>query len=113
MHVHIELWDGYMNLTSAAIYSKEYDTKDQSAVLNYRKWDFGQTKKEHKYYFTAYNLGDPAQNDSTPCIGASGKDLCHLEWSGIRTMAVTSDIRKALNLKWGDKVILKGEPGCE
>lgn len=25
---------------------------------------------------TAYNVGDPAQTDSTPCIGASGIDLC-------------------------------------
>lgn len=31
---------------------------------------------------TAYNVGDPAQTDSTPCIGAAGIDLCELVDSG-------------------------------
>lgn len=65
------------------------------------------------YYFTAYNLGDPAQNDSTPCIGSSGKDLCKLEASWVRTMAVTSDIRNKLWIKFWDKVVLTWEIGCE
>ena len=25
---------------------------------------------------TAYNVGDETQNDNTPCIGATGEDLC-------------------------------------
>ena len=27
-------------------------------------------------YVTAYNVGDPAQTDDTPCIGAANTDLC-------------------------------------
>lgn len=32
--------------------------------------------------FTAYNVGDPAQTDDSPCIGASGLDLCELVENG-------------------------------
>jgi len=33
-------------------------------------------KSETIRYVTAYNVGDPAQTDDTPCIGANGKDIC-------------------------------------
>lgn len=36
---------------------------------------------------TAYNAGDPAQCDSTPCIGASGKDICKILASGGKVAA--------------------------
>ncbi len=36
---------------------------------------------------TAYNVGDIAQTDSTPCIGATGVDLCEAVAKGIRVCA--------------------------
>ena len=38
-------------------------------------------------YVTAYNVGVVAQTDNTPCIGASGKDLCELVGQGISICA--------------------------
>ena len=60
-----------------------------------------------KYYFTHYDLGDINQNDSSPCHGASGADLCFLARQGVNTMALTSDIRAKIGVKFGDKVILE------
>lgn len=111
-HIHIELWDGYMNVSREFALGKQYKSINWTALLNHRKWDFWQQLKD-VYYFTSYNLWDVKQNDSTPCIGASGKDLCHLESSWVRTMALTSDIRTKLNIKFGDKVRLLGDEGCE
>jgi len=68
---------------------------------------------KQKYYFTHYDLWDPNQNDASPCIGASWKDLCQLESSGIRTMAVTSDLRKQLHISFWDRVRLEWDPWCE
>ena len=112
MHVHIELWDGYMNVDRNFALGKAYKSQNGTALLNHRNWDFGQPK-DNVYYFTHYTLWDPNQNDSSPCIGASWKDLCSLEVSGVRTMALTADIRKKLGVKFGDKVRLTGEKWCE
>jgi len=64
------------------------------------------------FYFTSYNLVK-AQTDNSPCRGASGADLCALRDQWIRTMALTSDIRKKLWIRFGDKVKLTGDPGCQ
>lgn len=111
MHVHIELWSGYMNVDRNFALWKEYKAQNGTALLNHRNWDFWQPK-DNVYYFTSYNLWDVNQNDSSPCIGASGKDLCSLEASGVRTMALTADIRKKIWVNYGDKVRLTWESGC-
>jgi len=36
---------------------------------------------------TMYNVGDPAQTDDTPCIGASNLDLCELIKKGVKVCA--------------------------
>lgn len=112
MHVHIELWDNYYNVSREFALWEKYRKINGTALLNHRQWDFGQ-QKENVYYFTSYDLWDESQNDSTPCIGASGKDLCALEKSGVRTMALTSDIREKLGVRFGDKVRLLWDEGCE
>jgi len=38
-------------------------------------------------YVTAYNVGVVAQTDSTPCVGASGDNLCELVDQGINICA--------------------------
>lgn len=111
MHVHIELWSGYMNVSREFALGEEYTAENGTSLLNHRKWDFGQPK-DNVYYFTSYNLWDVNQNDSTPCIWASWKDLCQLEASWVRTMALTSDIRKKLGIEFWDKVKLTWEEGC-
>lgn len=59
-------------------------------------------------FFTSYNVGDPKQNDATPCHGASGKDLCAAIDRGERPVAITKDVRTRYGLKFGDKVKLTG-----
>ena len=38
-------------------------------------------------YITAYNVGVIAQTDKTPCVGASGHDLCDLVEQGVNICA--------------------------
>jgi len=66
----------------------------------------------HRYYFTNYDLWDVWQNDATPCIGASGKDLCYLHQKGINTMALVNIKRKEMWINFWDKVELTWWP-CE
>lgn len=110
-HVHIELWEWYMNVSREFAINKTYSKLNGTALLNHRGWNFWQQK--NAYYFTHYDLWDVHQNDSTPCIWASGKDLCYLERGGIKTMALTSDVRQEMGLKFGDKVKLIWDEGCE
>ncbi|RKZ11041.1 hypothetical protein DRQ25_00850 [Candidatus Fermentibacteria bacterium] len=57
---------------------------------------------------TAYNVGDVAQTDDTPCIGAWGDDLCEmLDW-GIKVCASNSFAKGThLNIKhYGECIVL-------
>lgn len=113
-HVHIELWDWYYYADRNMLLTGSYDKWDWTRLLNHRGWDFGQPEEAPPtYYFTAYNLWNQKQNDASPCIGASGKDLCILEGQGIRTMALTSDIRSKYGISFGDKIKLTWDKGCE
>lgn len=112
VHVHIELWYKYFIVSRWFALGTEYDSQNGTALLNHRHWDFSQPTT-NPYYFTSYDLWDPAQNDSTPCIGASWKDLCEMEKNWIRTMALTSDIRNLLWVKFWDKIELIWEDGCQ
>lgn len=109
-HTHIELRRMYDGVWQSVRYSSRWK---ELQLENKRMSNKQVINNENIYYFTAYNLGDPAQNDKSPCIGASWKDLCKLEAAWIRTMAVTSDIRKKLWIKFWDKIALTGEIGCE
>ena len=110
-HTHIELRRSYDGVWQ----SVRYVTRFKELALEKKRTAIpvANAAEENTYYFTAYNLGDPAQNDKSPCIGASWKDLCKLEAAWVRTMAVTSDIRKKLWIKFWDKVALTGEIWCE
>lgn len=119
VHTHFEYWNKYINQTTI------WDTRNNPYSRNLctqRGWKFcdvyedmpvAKTNALETYYFTHYDLGDISQNDSAPCHGASGADLCFLARQGVNTMALTSDIRKKLGVKWGDKVILEGDDGCK
>ena len=43
--------------------------------------------KETVRNVTAYNVGDPEQTHSRPCIGASGDNLCNLVKKGVNVCA--------------------------
>jgi len=119
VHTHFEYWKNYINQTTI------WDTRNNPYSRNLctqRGWKFCEVYKDmpvakkntlETYYFTHYDLGDISQNDSAPCHGASGADLCFLARQGVNTMALTSDIRKKLGVKWWDKVILEGDEGCK
>jgi 3D (Asp-Asp-Asp) domain-containing protein len=49
-------------------------------------------------YVTAYNVGVVAQTDNTPCIGASGDDLCELFEQGVNICAANF-VRLGTNLE--------------
>ncbi len=51
---------------------------------------------------TAYNVGDPSQTDASPCIGATGQDLCALIAQGRKIVATNE-------LPFGSKVEINGE----
>lgn len=44
VHVHIELWSGYKNVSREFALDKKYRQIDGSALLNYRGWKFWQTE---------------------------------------------------------------------
>ena len=54
---------------------------------------------------TMYNVGDVAQTDDTPCIGASGDDLCKMIAQGINVCAFNK-------LPLRTKVFIKGQGEC-
>lgn len=51
---------------------------------------------------TAYNVGDPNQTDSSPCIGATGEDLCEALDRGEKIVATNE-------LPLGSQVKINGE----
>jgi len=57
--------------------------------LSYRLPEIKDRKLEifNYHYVTAYNVGVVAQTDNTPCIGASGDDLCQLVDQNINVCA--------------------------
>lgn len=59
-------------------------------------------------FFTTYNAGVIGQNDDAPCHSASGKDICKGLKNGEKYVAITKDIRKEMDLSWGDKVQISG-----
>jgi hypothetical protein len=112
IHLHVEKWQGIHNISMVDGRVNELSGK----VCNQRQWWFCATLDQQdiksKFYFTHYDLGDVKQNDSAPCHGASGVDLCFLARNGVQTMALTADIRKQLWVNFRDKVILEWDEGC-
>jgi hypothetical protein len=122
-HTHIELrrmYDGVWQSVRYVTRSKERKLDEKrmswvgwSAFNPYSKAaGIPEISTPWPYYFTHYDLGDKNQNDSTPCIWASGKDLCYLERTWVRTMALTKDIREKMWVQFGDKVRLEWDAWC-
>jgi murein DD-endopeptidase MepM/ murein hydrolase activator NlpD len=129
IHVHLEYWHKYIN--RSLVWEKENNAYSRN-LCDQREWKFcdvyndskvasipqkknqvlAKSTGKEKYYFTHYDLGVVGQNDSSPCHGASGADLCFLAREGVNTMALTVDIRNKLGVKWWDKVILEWDAWC-
>jgi hypothetical protein len=101
-HVHVE----YRRLSKTWVWKSErYFTGAREAQLDnkrkgitYTGWKWGDV-----IYATNYDLGDVNQNDASPFIGASGKDLRHVP----KAVALTKDVRASLGLKWGDRIVIE------
>ena len=104
MHLHFERWkkEKWMNKNINFSWKK---INDLSRKLNLQR----NLKKNKKIliYMTTYNWWVVWQNDSSPCIWASGKNWCNLIKKWILPVAITSDIRKKLWIKWWQKIYLK------
>ena len=61
--------------------------------------------KEYYAVTTAYNAGDPAQCDSTPCITANGENVCTALALGHKRCAVN-------NLPFGTRLKVEGYGEC-
>lgn len=100
-HVHFEYrvknkggtWASQRYFT--AIREKALDNQRKNVMKT--DWVWGD-----KVFATAYDLGDVNQNDASPFIGASGKDLRHV----YNPIALTLDVRKALGIKFGDVIVI-------
>lgn len=122
-HTHIELRRMYDGVWQSVRYvtrlkERKLEEKRLSQTSSWQSFDpYNKNKvvapSTDTYYFTHYDLWDEKQNDSTPCIGADGKDSCKLHSTGRGTMALTVDIRNKMWIKFWDKVVLTGEVGCE
>lgn len=110
-HTHIELRRMYDGVWQ----SVRYVTRFKELALEKKRTAIpvANAAEENTYYFTHYALWDEKQNDGDPCISADGKDSCkaHATWRG--TMALTVDIRNKIGVKFGDKVALTWDVGCE
>lgn len=64
------------------------------------------------FYLSHYNVGDPRQNDESPCIWAGGANICeHLE-NGGKSIALVAPYRSKYGIWWWDKVVLEGDEAC-
>lgn len=110
-HTHIELRRMYDGVWQ----SVRYVTRFKELALEKKRTAIpvANAAEENTYYFTHYDLWDTSQTDWSACIWADGKDSClaqkHWRW----TMALTVDIRNKLAVKFGDKVALTWDVGCE
>jgi len=103
-HVHFE----YRRLSPGGAWaSQRYFTGLKEQVIDnkrknvtYNGWKWGD-----KIYASAYDLGDVNQNDASPNIWASGKDLRHVP----NAVALTKDVRRSLWLKFWDKILIQSE----
>ena len=110
-HVHFELWYKWENINGRfMVGDNKVSQPDSKKLLDKRKWDFGW---KETYYFTHYDLGDVAQNDSEPCRTADWNDSCLMMKHWIETMAMTVDIRNKYGIKFGDKVLLEWDEWCQ
>jgi len=116
-HSHVELWkDGVrIRLPEAPNMGVQHEMKPVAEatpignLLEKAQVKPDISQKSINVYMSHYNVGDVAQNDATPCIGASGVDLCELRKQGRNFIALTSDQRKILGVKWWDRVRVEGK----
>lgn len=99
-HTHIELWtlvvDNWTNIT--------YTTSNK--VLDNKRNNVYDTPKWNTIFLTTYDLWSVSQNDSSPCVGASWKDLCKLAEQWVQTIALTVDMRNKMWIKFWDNIVL-------
>lgn len=104
LHAHIEAF----SKVGGQWKSFEYKIGESDKTQLYNKPQAVVPTKSITVYMTHYDLS-VGQTDASPCIGASGKNICELS-KKINVIALTSDMRATLDVKFGDTVrIKKGE----
>lgn len=98
-HLHFEIRENNRNVNIHGVINPNDD------ILKAQRW-------REKVYFTRYDLWDVSQNDASPCIWASWKDLCKMQREWKKTIALTSDIRKVHWIRFWDTVKLVWDVGC-
>ena len=78
--------------------------EDENAVPAKKTANAGDVEGVSWRTITAYNVGDPAQTDSTPCVGAAGSayDLCEMVAAGAKVVATNE-------IPLFSKVVIGGE----
>lgn len=84
----VGVWQMAINSKSAPIWSQneiwvQTPTIEAQATTEGQNLTIKRVVAERQREISAYNVGDPAQTDDTPCIGASGVDICNLLDHGI------------------------------
>lgn len=112
VHTHIEFFSLTEGKWQQTVY--KIGESNKHIVWHYEpdKELYG-SEKEVEFYFSGYNVGDKRQNDETPCIGASTKDLCKMLDEGKPVVAITPDQRNLLGVEYGDKVKLTSDGWCD
>lgn len=116
-HVHIEIWRNNQWVMQNIKYPSRrwYWSGYYDVVINEKSEELLEQRKpklDQIYYFTHYDPWVVAQNDNSPCIAASWKDICEMMRNGQDFVAITVDIRKQMWIKRWDKVRLVGDPWC-
>lgn len=100
IHLHFEYWLNGNNVNSKDVVNPyNYNLKLQRWLIK--------NDLSRNIAVTTYDLWDVRQNDSTPCIWASWKDLCKMAEQGIQTIALVNTMREKLWIKFWDKIILR------
>ena len=100
-HLHYEEWYKWDNIKYDN--NNKYIVNTRSVNIRaYRWWTY-------EIYMTEYDLWDVNQNDASPWVWASGRDLQDKQKDN--PIAITSDMRKVLWIKFWDKVELIARDG--
>lgn len=109
-HVHIQL---FMRANESSKWqSAEYllGNSNKPEVIQDRVKEEVEPQSMGKIKATSYNPSK-AQTDSSPCVGASGVDLCEEIKKGVRIIALSQDLvgRSGKKYKYGDKITIKSD----
>lgn len=82
--------------------------KEKSNMPNY--W---RTGSDDVFYLSHYNVGDPKQNDDSPCHWAAWADICEHLRNWWRSIALVAPYREKYGISFWDRVVLEWDASCK